>query len=107
MKSAELPKTIKLGPHDLLICDLPGAQRDGLLGQFCSKELTIRLDSSQKKSILADTLVHEIFHALWWTYHLHDSQGQEHIISVMASVWVQIYRDNPTLVDWLNTYTIE
>lgn len=46
-------------------------------------------------------LVHEILHAL---YHAGDLAGREEesLVTVMAALWLQVWRDNPNLREYLN-----
>ena len=53
-------------------------------------------------SLKVDTLLHELFHAIWSIGQLKEKdQEEERAVAVMASYMTQILRDNPHLVKWI------
>lgn len=92
--------SLRIGPIDIdvIFCPL----NEEMFGDFCYIKNKIRIDESLSGPPLVDTLIHEINHAVWKVGHLSDKkQGEERAVSVMASTWTQIYRDNPWLLDWI------
>jgi hypothetical protein len=49
----------------------------------------------------AETVLHELLHAVFAVASVQAKQGEEHIVSVVATHLAQIIRDNPEFVTWL------
>ena len=99
-----LPSSIRVGPYDFAIELMPASWRDttGYLGEFSPDEHVIRLQAEPAGAAIAiDTLLHEIGHAIWWGYHLADSEQEERVVSIMGTAWTQVYKDNPALLQWI------
>lgn len=60
--------------------------------------LCIDMPSSLKA---ADTLLHEVGHALYYAYGISDDDAEERVVNIMATGWVLIFKDNPWLLEWL------
>jgi hypothetical protein len=70
-------------------------------GNFTPAELTIRIQGDMPSIYkLADTLFHEISHAIWYVYRLSDEDKEERIVGTLATAWTQVLRDNPWILDW-------
>ena len=52
-----------------------------------------------------DTLIHEVGHAIWWAYGLEEKDTQERIVATQATAWVQVFQDNPWLLNIIKVYT--
>lgn len=103
---ASLPSKIRIGPHDILIKiasdDL--ANEGQFWGRFYRNEQAIVLapDSHHATpSLLAETFIHEIFHAVHAIYYMNLKSGEEQVVSHFAGGWTQIYLDNPWLSPWI------
>jgi len=102
--SVDPPKSLRIGAYDFAIELMPPAQvrAMGGHGSFSSSELTIRVDDTPVSGPSAvDTLLHEIGHAIWFSYLLEDEDKEERVVATMATAWTQIYRDNPELLGWI------
>jgi len=96
-----LPKSVRVGPYviPLQILDELG---DDVLGDFSFGRLAIRLATTQPSSVFAvDTVLHELFHAIWKVYNIKQGDDEERIVTTMAMSMVQLFHDNPGLVSWL------
>lgn len=72
-------------------------------GEFSSAEQCIRIQSDMPTPFKAvDTFLHEVTHAIWWAYGLFDKDEEERIVLTMGSAWMQVYRDNPWLLKWID-----
>ena len=91
---------VKVGAVDINVFSLPF---DGeAFGDFNYLLMRIRLDENLKGPVLVDTLIHELNHAVWAIGILKTKEEEEErVCSVMASMWTQIYRDNPKLMAWI------
>jgi hypothetical protein len=101
---ASLPGSVRIGPFDmaLSLSDFPPDGDGVTFGQFSGSNQSIDLSSALRNGrIAADTLLHEITHALWWCAALSDKDKEERTVAVLATGWAQVFRDNPWLHDWL------
>lgn len=99
-----LPDTIRVGPFDMRIVLVPvdQATSESRWGAFHSIPQVIELMTTYPTLFkAADTLVHEINHAIFWAYGIDEKDEEERTVATFATGWVQVYRDNPWLLDWL------
>lgn len=99
-----LPDRIVVGPFDLMIIHMDShlAGSEQSFGQFrCLEQaIYIQLDMpSPHKAV--DTMLHEVGHAIYWAHDIDDEDKEERIVSVMATGWTQVYRNNPWLLSWM------
>ena len=52
-------------------------------------------------SMAAETVLHELLHAIFAVATVQAKQGEEHVVSVVAAYLAQIVRDNADFVTWL------
>ena len=90
---------VKIGGMDIEVYQLPGDSE--VFGDFTYINTRIRIDKDLKKGALVDTLIHEINHAAYAIGQLKKDDDEERIVSVFASIWTQIYRDNPHLLKFI------
>lgn len=83
--------------------DRSGALGDaGRVGQCSPSRLMLTIDRDQEGTQLADTLLHEITHALLEALDL-DDDAAERICRVLGPGWLGVIRDNPGLIDWVRS----
>ncbi|MBX9775490.1 MAG: hypothetical protein K2Y71_13975 [Xanthobacteraceae bacterium] len=71
-------------------------------GTFVPAEQQIQLQPEYTSgSMAAETVLHELLHAIFAVATVQVKQGEEHIVSVVATYLAQIIRDNPEFVIWL------
>jgi hypothetical protein len=102
-KIPNMPKSVKVSAFTIKIIkwnhkEALGQER---MGEFCSNELVIRVDTNYKAASVLDTLLHEISHAIFWAYHINDKHKEESIVSVYSTAWVQVLIDNPAFLIWM------
>lgn len=101
----ELPKSIRVGYAEVTVGIFPRevASAGNRMGEYDPRRCLIRIDDDQERSDLCnlDTLLHEIVHAIFHHYDLHDSDREEKLVTVIAGAWTQIYRDNPDLLRFI------
>lgn len=95
------PKKVKVAGFDIDLVDLKPHVGRGTFGEFSSLENVIRVDFSVNRIHMIDTLLHEIGHAIYWTYGIHDTDEEERVVGVFATGWTQVYRDNPDLLEFI------
>jgi hypothetical protein len=99
-----LPDSIRVGPYDMRLMPLDGstAEAAGVFGFFKRRDQVIAIDVDHVSCTgLADTLIHEITHAIWWVQGLEDKDEEERTVGTLSTGWTQVYRDNPWILDWL------
>lgn len=95
----KLPDTVTVGPHRYSIALVP----DGILegagadGTCTPRRNVIALDGGQPPSQLADTLMHEVAHALLAVVKLEDDV-EEALALALGPALVMLIRDNPELI---------
>lgn len=102
---SSLPDSIRVGPFDIRLTRMSASHASAAeaFGYFSREDEVIAVEASPNGSPygIADTLIHEINHAIFWAYGLRDDDAEERTVATMATGWTQVYRDNPWLLDWL------
>ncbi len=99
-----LPAVVRVGLYDFAIekwhADrAAGARRWGECS--CAEmRISIQLDMPTRLKA-ADTFMHEVQHAVFWSFGVQDEDKEERTIVLMATGLMTVYRDNPWLLDWL------
>lgn len=101
--TAPLPKSLRIGPFDFQIIEYHpmSAAACRRYGEFSSMEVCIRIDPQAGCVKTVDTLIHELTHAIYWTYGIDDKDKEERVAGFMGTAWTQIYRDNPDLLRFI------
>ncbi len=100
-----LPNIIKVAGFDIIMREyqLHRSVSDNNWGRFSANEMLIEIDMTRPSKLhILDTLIHEINHAVYWIYNIYDDDKEERIVSTFAKAWLQIYRDNPDLLRFIN-----
>lgn len=90
-----LPKSVRIGPYDYRIIHRKIPVEDECLGDFAAAKATIRITTGLPRRQTVEALVHEIFHAIWYSWSLEDEDHEERIVSVMSTGLASVVRDNP------------
>jgi hypothetical protein len=100
--TAAPPTTVDIGPHTYSVVLVPsGILKDAnRAGQCNVQALVISVDAAQARSQVADTLLHEITHAILEAVGL-DEDTEERVASAMGPGLLALLRDNPALVRWV------
>jgi hypothetical protein len=73
------------------------------LGQCDHKKMTIAVQDHQAAVEEADTLLHEILHAIWYQMSINcGPMDEEPIVRRMTSGFMQVFLDNPELLKYLS-----
>ena len=100
---AALPANVRVGPFDFRLepWDTAAARAHACYGECSHTELRISFDAAMTDPVvLLDTIMHELTHAIFFVYDIKDEDAEERTVRLMATGWVQIYRDNPALLKW-------
>jgi hypothetical protein len=99
-----LPQSIRVGPFDMTFVELTGEDAEANNGEFTASDGTIGLRPEFLDGArAADTLIHEILHAIWFVADLKTEQGEEFIVNTQAIYLTQVFRDHPELLAWLTS----
>lgn len=105
---APMPETVTVGPFEYeVVCDIERwneEQQDaGVMGLTLSQKLRIMIKPGLIAAQSADTLWHEVKHAIvdLFDHSDHDAYDQEEWITKMTSLELMVLRENPDLVDYL------
>lgn len=99
----KLPEKVKVAGHSIKIKDWHphSASAASRYGEFSANEMEIRLDMSMHPEKLLDVFLHELYHAVFWTYGLLDEDKEERICSQMSTGMAQVYIDNPDILQFI------
>ncbi|MHB8172744.1 MAG: hypothetical protein ACYDG6_14640 [Thermincolia bacterium] len=91
---------IKIGGFDISIKQVKDLWTERKnLGEYYPRDQEIRLDDAHTKQQAEETLIHEVFEAFTNIYDINIEHEQ---LSLMATVWHQILKDNPEFVKMFN-----
>jgi hypothetical protein len=101
-----LPGSVRVGPFEFSITlwdqhQATGAQR---YGECSSVEQALRFQGDMPTRWKAvDTFFHEVSHAIYWAYGVHDDDKEERIVGALGTALAALYRDNPWLTGWIDS----
>lgn len=102
---SKLPKSIKVGPFDFAIVRISQDVADRLREDGDIDGYTIHIGKGQKGARLADTVLHEINHAIYRVWGLSDTDDEERTVTAMSTGLICVMRDNPGFAKWLSRQT--
>lgn len=62
----------------------------------------IRIDDPQPPLVVADTILHEILHAIWAERRLPNRTREERAVTALAQGLTTVFRDNPGLLTYID-----
>lgn len=99
-----LPVSMRIGAFDISIERWTSMQTVSRqrYGEFAGSELRISIQHDMPSRLkAADTMLHELGHAIYWIFGIEDADKEERIVNLASTGWLCVYRDNPWLLDWL------
>lgn len=97
-----LPKTVRIGPHDIKFSEMSKSDADKLYGLFVPTEKAIKLNNEYcTGSEAVETVLHEMIHAIFNVSKLEAKHGEERIAGTVGVYLAQVFRDNPELIAWM------
>lgn len=98
-----LPSTIRVGYRDYAILDLPwqGTDINERFGDCDVNHSVIRVSTAYGPVRAGNVLLHETLHAAYDAAHLTDKSKEEQIVTGLADVMSQVWRDNPDFVEFV------
>ncbi len=98
----KMPTSVVIGPYDIQIRELDPSDAEKNYGLFHSEKMEIHLRkefSSAQQA--ADTLLHEVLHAVWHIAGLSHKDGEERLVATLATQICAVVRQNPDIVRFL------
>jgi len=90
---------VRVGPHDIEICQMDDTDAKNNYGVYISEEHKIKLRPAfANRRQWAETLLHEIKHAIWDMQSISAKDGEERIVRAEAMGWAGVFRDNAELM---------
>jgi hypothetical protein len=109
MSTVKLPNQIKVGPYSYQINsrDMEWFRVHNVHGRVHNSSLVMDIVNEQHPSMVLDTLLHEIYHTIFYVYNIEDEDDEERTICTMATGFTAVLVDNPELVKLINKVTKE
>ncbi len=100
------PTSLKIGAYDWTVESVEDLRDketgDRLYGQCDPSQLVIRMNADiEREQLVAETLWHEVLHAIWNFFHLDAKEDEEAAVSCMSTGITMVMRDNPDLKKYL------
>ena len=86
---------VKVDHRDIVVVGVPVNRKHS--GRYISAACMIEVVIQQSSRQQADTLIHELFHAIWDTRGCPSAMKEEEAVTRLSSGWTTIIRDNPHL----------
>lgn len=106
----EFPSKVKVGHlyYEVRAMEDHEPRASGAWGKTSMLHLRIELDTSLPLPHQANTLLHEIMHAVWRTLEFDFIEAQQNLqekeeayVSAMSSALSMVMHDNPNVFDWV------
>lgn len=105
---------LEIGPMTVIVDETPEglmrAKADAgdasILGHFVPATATIVVDPDQTDASARVTVLHEVFHAIWWNSGMRGeftSREEELVVTAISSGLLDVLRRNPELVAYLTS----
>jgi len=97
-------KNIKIGYRDYKIKNLDSivSRCNEINGQFLASDGVIALSSTEDNISHANTLIHEVLHAIIYQWGIDlDDKEEEKICNTIANGLTTVFIDNPSLLSYL------
>lgn len=99
-----VPSSVQILGHCFRIDSSPEASKllkaDETNGDCHADECLIRLDSTRPPSLVAQTLLHEVLHAVWVFTPL-PTKREEDVVTALSPILLDVLRRNPEVVAFL------
>lgn len=101
---SKVPKSIRIAGHDVVVELVEHGEsfERNQHGRWSSALMKMTIDAGlSPPSRVVDVLLHEILHAIWWAYVIHDRDKEERIAAMLSTALTQVLRDNPQLLAFI------
>lgn len=100
---AEFPTSVRIGHFDykVEVWDADKASLAARYGECSHLEKIIRVARHHSPRQTAETLVHEMLHAIWAQWVIEDNDPEERIVNTLSGALCAAWRDNPEAFEWI------
>ena len=105
-KKITIPESIKIGYRDYKLEEWKQtvATANEAQGQFFQKEGIIGYVTTEEGVSHANTIIHEILHAIIYQWNIElGEKEEEHLVSALSNGLTTVLVDNPELINYLKT----
>lgn len=97
------PSSVKVGPLVWKILYKRGLK--DAVGETHLRRQVICIEKGVPDSSIKVTLLHEIFHAIAWTYGFHPDKKdlEESVVSLFSAAILGVFQDNPEVLAYLTS----
>ena len=103
------PTKVRIGPHDIAIKFTEHLLYDGeqVLGLYENHKSLIQVSTQQSDSMMADSLLHEIIHAVHYIQigiSMKEEEltiKEEQLTTLTATSLCQVFKDSPNVINWI------
>lgn len=110
-KKRKTPKKLKIGYSDFKIVPRSNlwGKRNKAFGDCAPDEAKIQYDSSQNKTELVNTILHETLHGIVYMFDINfkSSRDEERVVRKIANGLQTVFADNPHFLEWIMQNTKE
>ena len=98
-----LPTTVKIGWCDYKIVEWDAREASAArrFGETCSITKIIRIDVIHGPPQTAETLLHEIMHAIYSIWTIGKDDDEERIVTLSTGGLATVMRDNASVFGWI------
>ncbi len=102
----KLPDKIKVSGFTIAIEEWESSEAaaQGKYGMFSPHQLKIQVDTSIDPQIVAETLLHEVLHAIFWANIIDTTLDEEPVVEKTSLGLFQVLRDNPNLIKFFTNF---
>lgn len=97
-----LPQKFRVVGRDIPVVRFDGEEMPQAWGEYDYEAQIVRLRNGQQLAFEADTVLHELIHAIDDVMQLNMKERQVHCL---ASGLIALFKDNPTFLDYLRHAT--
>lgn len=97
------PTSVRIGYHDFKVEEwsVVAASMASRYGECDHQAKTIRVTRSHGDRKAAETLVHEMLHAIFTEWVIEDEDKEERIVATLAGAICAAWRQNPEAFEWI------
>ena len=100
MPDVKLPRTVQVG-YKTVRLRVTKRKTFTHHGEYTASKHLITVRHNQPKVEMLNTVLHELFHAIWDVHEIRSKDGEERVVTLLANGLTQTLRASPEFRDWL------
>jgi len=101
---AKLPELLRIAHLEVVVLYLPMSEMESDDGWVSVRQQLIKINRDQSDVNAFETLLHEVTHVVNAIADVGDETKEEDAVRRVTPIWMQVWRDNPKLLEALNRY---